>query len=243
MFSKEPRNIYNNNQLYEVICQLRFPEILSIETELPAKFQEGIRNIFPRYSLHKERGAGKETNNYQFTTEDGLWRVNLTSKFISISTNAYKCWEDFAAMLDLPLASFIQVYQPACFDRIGLRYLNFISRKALGLEDCAFKELITPAYLGILSFDDINEGAAARSSVDAEIAIGGGSCLKMHAGAGKIAIAGKTDNETKFVLDLDLFIGERIAVNHSTGVLQTLHSQAFSVFRCAITDKLHDAML
>ena len=32
MFSTEPRVTYRKNQLGEVICQLRFPEILSIET-------------------------------------------------------------------------------------------------------------------------------------------------------------------------------------------------------------------
>jgi hypothetical protein len=36
MISQEPRRIYRKNPLAEVICQLRFPEILSIETELPA---------------------------------------------------------------------------------------------------------------------------------------------------------------------------------------------------------------
>ncbi len=30
MFSQEQRCIYQKNQLIEVICQLRFPEILSI---------------------------------------------------------------------------------------------------------------------------------------------------------------------------------------------------------------------
>ena len=95
MFSKEKRVIYQNNQLAEVICQLRFPEILSIETDIPAKFQEEIRDSFPRYQLRREKSAPKvtgvpgnrqmrqeENNNYMFSTDDGMWRVNLTSKFI-----------------------------------------------------------------------------------------------------------------------------------------------------------------
>jgi len=31
--------IYEKQQLVEVICQLRFPAILSIETEVPSAFQ------------------------------------------------------------------------------------------------------------------------------------------------------------------------------------------------------------
>ena len=110
MSSFDTRIIYSNNQLGEVICQLRFPEILSIETTLPAAFQDAIRDIFPRYRVTRETAApqlmGKpgamqvkpqeQTNNYQFATEDGIWRVNLTSKFISLSTNRYSRWEDFA---------------------------------------------------------------------------------------------------------------------------------------------------
>ena len=46
MFSTETRCIYKKNQLAEVICQLRFPEILTIETTIPAQFQEAIREDF-----------------------------------------------------------------------------------------------------------------------------------------------------------------------------------------------------
>ena len=242
MFSHEPRCIYQNNQLGEVICQLRFPQILSIETELPAKFQEAIRDIFPRYALRKEQGPEGQANNYQFSTDDGLWRVNLTSSFISLSTGRYTRWEQFAAMLDKPLAAFIQIYKPACFDRVGLRYLNFISRKALELEYEPFRELFQSAYLGILGQEDVQEQSASRSGVDAELAVGGNCRLKLHAGPGKVSIAGKSDEEIKFILDLDLYMSAKVPVNLSAGALQTLHSQAYGVFRGAITEKLHNAM-
>ena len=34
----------------------------------------------------------------------------------------------------------------------------------------------------------------------------------------------------------------KVPVNYSAGALQTLHSQAYSIFRGAITDTLHNAM-
>ena len=43
MFSQEKRCLYRNNALANVICQLRFPEILSISANLPVPFQEAIR--------------------------------------------------------------------------------------------------------------------------------------------------------------------------------------------------------
>lgn len=256
MFSREDRCIYKSNQLAEVICQLRFPEILTISANAPVEFQEAIRRDFPQFSRRQENAAPRLTGtpghfsvenqpstvNYQFVSADGKWRVNLTSKFISLSCANYHSWEEFAQKLDKPLAAFIKVYQPAYFERIGLRYLNFISRKALGLEGTPYSELIAPCYLGPLGEEDIQEAAVTRSSVDAEFAVRGGCRAKIHAGPGMVKKNGQPDKEVKFVFDQDLFMPGQVPVNLSAGALQTLHSQAWSLFRGAITDTLHDAL-
>lgn len=244
MFSHRTRYVYDTNPLAEVICQLRFPEILTIQTQLPDAFQERIRHQFPKYTLRKERlpGQKEETNNYQFSSADGVWRVNLTSKFISLACSRYTCWENFANMLDKPLAAFIQVYTPAYFERVGLRYLNFISRKRLGLEDCAFRDLIESRFLGILSDNDVNEAATVRCSVDADTALRGGCRVKIHAGPGKISRNGTPDPEVNFIFDMDLYMSGNVPVNVSAGALQTLHSHSYNIFRNAITDTLHEAM-
>ena len=48
MFSQEPRRLLRKNQLMEVICQFRFPEILAISAKPPVDFQEAIRDEFPQ---------------------------------------------------------------------------------------------------------------------------------------------------------------------------------------------------
>ena len=248
MFSKEPRCRYGQPQLADVICQLRFPEILTIQANAPADFQEAIRGQFPLYLRRQELpvsavGGKKEpVINHQFATADGVWRVNLTSKFISLTCSRYRCWEDFAAHLDRPLAAFLQTYTPAPFERIGLRYLNFISRNQLGLEGTPFSELIQPCYLGLLSQEDVAESTVSRSTVDYEAAIRGGCRVKLHAGPGKIKRGMKEDPEIKFIFDQDLYMNGPVQHNLVPGALQTLHSQADSIFRGAITQKLHEAM-
>lgn len=256
MFSTEERCIYNNNQLADVICQLRFPEILTIGANTPVDFQEAIRDEYPQYSAKKEAIAPRivgtpgnlnienqpMTVNYQFTSADGVWRVNLTSKFISLACTRYSCWEDFAKRLDKPLAAFIKIYRPAYFERVGLRYLNFVSRQNLGLDGTPFSELFQPPYLGLLSDDEVPENNASRSSVDAEVAIRGGCRVKIHSGPGMVKRGGQTDTEVKFIFDQDLFMSGNVPVNYSAGALQTLHSQAYPLFRAAITETLHDAM-
>jgi len=256
MFSKETRCHYRRNQLSEVICQLRFPEILAISEKAPVDFQEAIREEFPQFQRRMDVAAPKisgvpgnmtlqnqpATVNYQFASADGVWRVNLTGKFISLSCSRYTCWEEFAGKLDKPLAAFIQVYKPAYFERVGLRYVNFISRGELGLGSTPFNQLIAPCYLGPLAEEDVMEGSVARCSVDMEMALRGGCRVKLHAGPGLVKKNGKADQEVKFIFDQDLFLPGQLPVNLSAGAMQTLHSQANSIFRAAITDELHDAM-
>ena len=256
MYSTEPRITYRKNQLGEVICQLRFPEILAIGAKPPVDFQEAIRADYPQYSSRMESPAPKlagvpgklslqnqpATINYQFVSADGIWRVNLTQKFISLACVRYTTWEEFAAKLDKPLAAFIRIYKPAYFERIGLRYVNFISRKALNLEGTPFRELIAQKYLGILSDEQVMEPNVGRSGVDAEFALRGGCRVKLHAGPGQVHRAGKTDGEVKFIFDQDLYMPGKVAPNLSAPALQTLHALAWSLFRDAITEELHDAM-
>ena len=256
MFSTENRCIYCRNQLAEVICQLRFPEILTIGANLPVQFQEAIRDEYPQFLRRQENAAPKITGtpghfslenqpavtNYQFTSADGVWRVNLTSRFISLTCSRYTCWEDFAKKLDKPLAAFIRLYKPAYFERVGLRYLNFISRSALDLGGTPFSQLFAPCYLGPLALDTVSEPAVTRCSVDTELSIRGGCRVKLHAGPGLVKRGGQQDSEVKFIFDQDLYMPGQVPVNLSAGALQTLHSQAFAIFRGAITDTLHDAL-
>ena len=139
MFSIEDRCQYRNNQLADVICQLRFPEILTINANAPAAFQEEIRADYPQYTAKSETPAPKITGvpgslrlenqpstiNYQFTSADGVWRVNLTSRFISLACARYANWENFARRLDVPLAAFIKIYKPAYFDRSAVYVFLF----------------------------------------------------------------------------------------------------------------------
>lgn len=256
MFAQEKRCRYQSHQLAEVICQLRFPEILAIPANAPVDFQEAIRSEYPRFLKRQELPAPKMTGtpgnltlqnqspviNFHFASADGVWRVNLTSKFISLTCTRYTCWEEFAGQLDKPLAAFIRIYKPAYFERVGLRYLNFISRSALGLEGVPFSELIAPCYLGPLMEEDVSESAATRCSVDAEMSIRGGCRVKLHAGPGLVKRGGQEDREVKFIFDQDLYMPGQLPLNLVTGTLQTLHSQADAIFRGAVTEKLHDAM-
>ena len=99
LFSDRPRTHYEKTLAHEVICQLRFPTILSINNVEPADFQERIREDFPQYARKQDVLPPQIVNgkpepqppvtNYHFLSQDGRWKLNLTKDFIALSTLAY----------------------------------------------------------------------------------------------------------------------------------------------------------
>lgn len=243
---------YDNHQLVEVICQIRFPAILSIESNDPAGFQDLIRDSFPKYAVQVENipQQSQQVKNHSFISRDGLYKLSLTKSFIALSTVKYTCWEDFAARLDEPLAQFINIYKPSFFERVGLRYINAFSRQKLLLGDCRWSELITSQYLGILNSPDINEGDVAKCSIDIERALDSHCKLKLHAGPGLIkrnirsgnVVSSVSENEVRFILDNDLFLAANIDLRAVAESLNKLHDYADGIFTDTITDKLHKAL-
>ena len=170
LFSESPRVVYERNPLHEVICQLQFPPILKIVGASPFQFQEAIRAHFPSLQerfqddigarpdvpaavLEMLRGLGKrQVVGYEFTSEDGRWKVALTRDFLAISTSSYSRWEEFREQLMLPLKALVDVYNPIFFSRVGLRYQNLLRRSALGVAlDINWSELIEPHVAGLLA--------------------------------------------------------------------------------------------
>ena len=260
LYSDHPRVHYDKAQLAEVICQFRFPAILAIGAREPVDFQDAIRGMFPRYAAKQETPAPKLTGigtpaakleaqkpiiNYNFISANNRWKLNLTNTFISLSTVAYPGWEEFGQHFDRPLAEFIRLYKPSYFERIGLRYVNIFSRKALDLEGEPWRELFTPPYLGVLSQEDVDEERTSKCSVDVEFSLDSTCRAKIHAGPGMVkrnGPGGAQDPEVKFILDMDLYMGGQLDPRMAAGGMETLHGHSTALFQGAITDKLHSAL-
>ena len=132
-FPEVQRVIYTKNPLDRVICHLRFPPILKIDTTEPTDFQEGIREVFPNYSVKNEMavdfpeefveeipmelfhlfGKQSKNKNYEFEDEDENWKINLTRTFIAFSCSKYERWELFRDKIQQPLKTFVDIYRPS----------------------------------------------------------------------------------------------------------------------------------
>jgi uncharacterized protein (TIGR04255 family) len=256
-FPESERIIYDINPLAEVICQLRFPAVLRIDSEIPAKYQDAVRHEYPIFGevpgqdvklnlppeIEKVVGAAspmlsfRGRTTYEFISDDGLWKVQLSREAITLFTTDYKRWEDFKEHLKTPLQALIEIYQPAFFIRIGLRYKDVIERSALGLTDVPWAELLKPHIAGELSDPNL-AGEILSVASQSRIRLGDnrGQVLINH------GLATNEENETCYLIDSDFFRDEKTEVNDAIQVLDYFNRQSGRLFRWCITDRLHDAM-
>jgi uncharacterized protein (TIGR04255 family) len=254
-FPDSPRVVYRKNPLEEVVCQLKFPPILRIESEPPASFQDQISDEYPILEdnpvqqlnlppavariLSGELIGAAPNRQFQFASADGMWKLVLNREFVALSTNQYKRWEDFSSRLQRALTALESQYKPpAFFVRIGLRYRNVIKRSEFGGPDERWSRLLTPHILGELADERVEPSIlqAARQTV---ISLGerGAQVRLIHG----LAVPPE-QGEICYSIDSDLFTEERTEIANAFDVLKIFNRQAGRLFRWCITEHLHDAL-
>lgn len=250
------RVIYAKNPLEEVICQLRFPPILRIETEIPAAFQERLRESYPLYQeqtikidgaslpaeLVRILPAGLSSMHagrvHAFGSSDERWKIALTKDAISLTAASYQRWEEFCERLKHVTKVFEEFYHPSFYSRVGLRYQDVIRRKRLGLDETRWAELLAPQVAGELASDDVfSEIAGTMRQLTINLPNSRGKVLVKH-GIGH-------DTESKeecYLIDCDYFQEQRTETKDATELLDFFNTQAGRFFRWCITDRLHRAM-
>jgi len=257
-FPEVKRVIYKKNPLDKVICQLRFPPILKIDAEIPSEFQDKIRKDFPNYTETTElrvepspRIKGQippellsqvlqstSTKNYEFSSEDEQWKINMTRTFISLTANKYERWEKFKEKLEVPLKALMEIYSPSHFSRIGLRYIDVIQRSVLGLEGVSWTELLKPYILGVLAAPEIC-GYVRDSECRYEIGLSDKeSTVRMVTKLVEDVDSG----EICFRIDSDFFNTKKTSLNDTFDSLDYFNKRASRLIQWCITDRLHKSM-
>ena len=248
-FPESQRVVFQQNPLAEVICQLKFPTILGISAEKPAKFQNQIRDLYPFYevsppSLPKELAKVFETltlptpggETVRFLTEDKSRCISLSPEFVAFTEKVYVEWDFFMAEVTRAKDALEETYTPAFYTRIGLRYRNVIDREALELGDTRWDQLLKPGIAGLLSEHD-KIGAPIRDlQAEATIAlveVPGGLATVRH-GLRRVP----PDNREVYYIDTDCHISERTEGKNVGAILGTFNRLNGNLFRWAITDSL-----
>jgi uncharacterized protein (TIGR04255 family) len=245
-FPKSQRVTYSRNPLWEVICQLRFPKILRIETELPVDFQEAIRAEYPILKtppaiqlpfLSSPQISQGVT--YEFFDKEGKWKLVLYSDFIALSTVNYEKWEDFRSRLSTAINLLVKCYSPSHFTRVGLRYQDFIIRSELELTQSPWQSLLQPAILGVFVADNLPEQDFTEASsmfvcrldyADAVLRVQYGLTRKDEFG------------ELGYLIDADFSTENNTEINDATHFLDRFNQEAGNFFRWCITEELQQAL-
>ena len=253
-FPESERIVFAENPLVEVISQLTFPTILAIAAEPPAAFQERLRDQYPIYErvgpftanlpaevsqvlAQFQLPTGLEAMTHRFSTEDRSRQVALTRDFVALTVTDYTRWEVFRAALADVKTALEEIYRPAFYSRVGLRYRDVVDRERLGLTD-DWPALLQTAVLGILSAETgVRSGVrATRGEALVQLDDPPGASVKLVYGT-----EGPPENET-YAIDADWFTLERSNPNDVLGLLDRLNHHAGNLFRWAITPKLRAAL-
>jgi uncharacterized protein (TIGR04255 family) len=258
-FPETPRVVYAHNPLVRVICQLRFPPILRVDSEVPATYQEEIRGAFPFLSeeealspllppdlpadlsrtIKASLSSQAPRKTWTFASEDGHWSLVLARDFIALSTQSYERWEEFRPKLEMVFKSFVAEYKPSFFTRLGLRYSNLIDRNKLDLSGVLWKELLQPYIAAEYSSPDLEEGVIEQAGHQVVVALPEGQG-KLGLRHGTVRKEGEED--TLYYVDNDFFNDQRTETAHVLDRLDSFHRLAGSLFRWVIRERLHDAM-
>lgn len=259
MFPNNQRFVYRNNPLVDVICQLRFPQIMSINVELPTAFQEKLRRTHPIVEIRKNfditmAGLGgasgdsvKSKPMYDFITADKTTVVTLADDFLAVKTSKYQRWEVFYSDVEFAMQTFSAIYGAPFFSRIGLRYVDLINRKTLGLEGVPWSELIRDSLLGVFAEGDEVTSKVAACFSGGLFEVDGGQCA-INCGTPNPGILKAVDEEANasndlFVIDADFFIeGQIDGAANASKRLKDFNRQARDSFRWSIKQRLHEAL-
>lgn len=249
-FPESKRVFYGKNPLEEVVCQLRFPPILRIAVEPPAAFQDLVRTTFPLYrrvvaqpplgvqlppELMRAISAGGGVT-HEFASADQSWTLSLAQDFIALTTKAYRQWPDFKEKLRAPLAALRDVYAPAFFGRVGLRYRDRIDREAFGLVGVEWRELLRTEALGELA--DASIGPNVEHVLRELI-------VRLTEEYGRVRIVHGLEHDgakQTYIIDSDFFSEKQTEPGVVDNALDAFNRRAGRLFRWYITPRLHDAM-
>lgn len=170
-----PRFQLENDQLAQVLCQIRFSPVLRIrQDDAVIAFQETIRPTYPRYAkqqgLHvmiTPEGVQQQTApdaQHRFDDSAGVFTVVLAPEFVALETSQYTDIDDFAARVVALGEAVEEHYAPGEIHRIGLRFINELRLTAADPKS-EMRDAIAASLVGAPGGDELGDTVASAQQV------------------------------------------------------------------------------
>jgi uncharacterized protein (TIGR04255 family) len=255
--SYEPERL-SNSPLALVVAQIRFPPVLSIQTDdrSLARFQDLLRDRYPYLSIGQQIGInigpqGVEPQEpsvgriYQFTDADREWVVSLTVESVALEARSYIDFEDFSERFLRLMNTVKEVYRIQIRRRLGLRYINEIRHPDISaIND--WVSLLRHELLGLAANSDF--APLIRSSLQElkfDLPIGGLTMRHGYLTQGTTVapLPGDVpkDEGPFYLLDFDAFDEQDrdLEVHTLDELLQSYNHTMFQLFRWLVQDRLY----
>jgi uncharacterized protein (TIGR04255 family) len=236
----EEQPVLDKSPLTEVICQVRFQEILGLSQAEVRPIQKAFADEYPL--VEREEGqelslspfglqpTGRTKTTFRFRDVEKAWTVTLGPEMMSLDTTAYLNFKDFASRWIRIIEKVVAELEIPTQDRLGLRYVNQLACPAEPSPE-NLRQLVRPELVGIV-------GAEARTSrllsslQEARFLQDDGTCTLRH---GLV----EEDEGKTYVLDFDYYDEERKPMDLEAQLrsLVAFNHGVYELFSSAVTEE------
>lgn len=235
-----------------VLCQLRFPDVPTLEERGTAEaLQQLLNDQFPvlrqghqesvdvRQSRDRLEVGAKKTRTWRLEQVDRTWFLTFNRRFVALNTHSYSSREDFIERLIAVLDALQDVATPTVCDRIGMRYIDRVTDIEI-LDN--LEAYVNPALLGVSALPTTENVRLEHSFNDILLHLD--HTARLRARCGIMPPDAQPDPSLKphrgpsWVLDLDVFDADTkefsLELAHRA---EELAEAAYQMFRWCVTDK------
>jgi uncharacterized protein (TIGR04255 family) len=235
-----------------VVCQVRHDRNLAVADATRAlAVREALGDAYPHMEEQAQQQlsflagptglaplpGGTEQRGWRFRSADGAWTVALLPDFYALECTGYTSWTEFRTRLVDLTHAVSQHLQPALELRLGLRYIDRITRPVVSTPT-AWTGLIQDNLLGPVLHPDFCNALSGVQGV-----------LQMVAENGEVLLRHGTQPDDSgnwpYLLDTDCYrsSSRRFAPDTLLADAEYLHKLALQVFQASITPRLFEVLV
>lgn len=236
--------VFSRNTLAVVMGQLRFHPILLIrQKEGIGAFQMKIRKRFPRYAetatnviVARPDHSGsaiafdaQQEPQYIFSTEDDKTRIVLGTDSLSVENKAHEDRRQLIEDIELAISVLRKVYGALSAARLGLRYINLISKERIEKDlnrALSWKEIISGQFVALPDVVDL-DGTLFYSEITSSVKSDGALTLR-HG-----LLKDQENNSLHFRIDADRYINGAYDIDRTRDKLMSFSDDIFAMFMTA----------